>query len=710
MKPKNKHLNLFTQLSLIFLFINSFQSAAQTNVPIFSLEEIQSKSLHPFLFVYEDPSNKLGFQEVVKTKTQQKFKPFPGNQKLNAGSTYWGRVVIKNRLSWDTDWFLNIGGASFIECYIPDIKGQYTLKKSGIFRPGKEIAKVAFKRVGVPISLFSNSQAVIFFRLSSIDQSPPNFKVTLVIPMTAQTQYYQSNTLQNLIKGVFQGMLWIMLLYHFFIFLATLNRAYLLYAFYLLVIAIADLSEGQFLTGYLLDNHPKSAFYIRLIAGIQPDIIMYFLFCRYFLNAPLNAPLVNKIFSFWIVIRVVLLMIVLGILISSFNVYLANAIIYYTNAAEDLVVTLILALLFRVLPKILHLNLYMLGTLLLTLSRLITLIFNNINTLSHINWYFFSVAGSFLALLLFSLGVGLHIRLIEEKKRIAQEKTIRVQKEANEQLENKVKERTAEIEQQKEEIEAQRDNLVDLNKEISRQNRLVELNNFELTEKNELIQKQNETIEKEKAKSDELLLNILPEQTANELKEKGYATPQQYELVSVLFTDFKGFTKIAEKITPQEVIEELNYCFTAFDKILEKHNMEKIKTIGDAYMAAGGIPIANVTNPIDVIKAGLEMQQFMAQIKEEKAQKGEDMWEMRLGIHTGEIIAGVVGKKKFVYDIWGDTVNLAARMESSGEVGQVNISGETYDLIKDHFVCEYRGKIKAKNKGEVDMYFVKEVK
>lgn len=709
MKPKNKHLQLFTQLILISLFINSFHSIAQTQVPIFSLEEIQSKSLHPFLFVYEDPTNKLGFQEVVKPATQQKFKPFPGNQKLNAGSTYWGRVVIKNRLSWDTDWFLNIGGASFIECYVPDIKGQYSMKKSGIFRPGKEIAKVAFKRVGVPISLFSNSQAVIFFKLQSIDQSPPNFNVALAVPMTAQTQYYQSNSRRNLIKGIFQGLLWIMLLYHLFIFLPTRDRTYLFYTFYLLVIAIADLSEGGFLTNSLMDNHPVQGFYIGVIAGMLVEIF-YFLFSRHYLKTPEQAKLVNKIFTIWIAIRLAVLLAVLGILMTSFNASMATNIVFYTNAVEDLLVIVILVLLYKAIPHNRVLTFFLIGTLLLTLSTLIPFIFNTFNIPNRVNWYLFSLGGVFLEILFFSLGIGQRIRMIEEDKIKAQEETIRVQKEANEQLENKVKERTAEIEQQKEEIETQRDNLVDLNKEISRQNRLVELTNFELTEKNDLIQKQNDTIEKEKAKSDELLLNILPEQTANELKEKGYATPQQYELVSVLFTDFKGFTKIAEKITPQEVIEELNYCFTAFDKILEKHNMEKIKTIGDAYMAAGGIPIANVTNPIDVIEAGLEMQQFMAQIKEEKAQKGEDMWEMRLGIHTGEIIAGVVGKKKFVYDIWGDTVNLAARMESSGEVGQVNISGETYELIKDHFVCEYRGKIKAKNKGEVDMYFVKEVK
>jgi len=705
---KNSSKPLFTFL-FIWLFCYASFTTAQSQISVFSLETIQSRNLHPFLFIFADSSNQLEFKAITQTEIQQKFVPFQGNQHLKPKHTYWGRIVIQNKLTWDTDWFLNIGGASFIECYVPDIKGEYFMKKSGIFRPGKEMAKVGFKRVGVPISLFSGNQAVIFFKLQSIDQSPPNFNVALAVPITAQTQYYETNSQRNMIKGIFQGILWIMLLYHLFIFIPTRDKTYLFYTFYLLVIAIADLSEGGFMTDTMMDDHPVQAFYIRVISGMLVEIF-YVLFSRYFLDTPRNARLVDKIFTIWITVRVGLLVLVMGIMMTSFNASMATNIVFYINAVEDLLMIVILVLLYQQMPKNRVLTFFLIGTLLLTLSTLIPFIFNTFKIPNRVNWYLFSLGGVFLEILFFSLGLGQRIRMIEEEKIKAQEETIQVQKEANEQLENKVKERTAEIEQQKEEIETQRDNLVDLNKEISRQNRLVELTNFELTEKNELIQKQNETIEKEKAKSDELLLNILPEQTAHELKEKGYATPQQYQLVSVLFTDFKGFTKIAEKITPQQVIEELNFCFTAFDKIIEKYHMEKIKTIGDAYMAAGGIPTANTTNPVDAIKAGLEMQRFMAQIKEEKAKKGEEMWEMRLGIHTGEIIAGVVGKKKFVYDIWGDTVNLASRMESSGEIGQVNISGSTYELIKNDFHCEYRGKIKAKNKGEIDMYFVKSIK
>jgi class 3 adenylate cyclase len=220
------------------------------------------------------------------------------------------------------------------------------------------------------------------------------------------------------------------------------------------------------------------------------------------------------------------------------------------------------------------------------------------------------------------------------------------------------------------------------------------------------VRKTKQIIEHEKDRSDKLLLNILPEETAEELKEKGSATPKHYDKVSVLFTDFKGFTKIAEKLTPQELVAELNQCFLEFDKIIDKHNLEKIKTIGDAYMCAGGIPKANDTNPMDVVAAGLEIKEYMENLKMERESRGEDYWELRIGIHTGSVIAGVVGKNKFAYDIWGDAVNTASRMESSGIPGKVNISGTTYELIKDKFECTYRGKIQAKNKGEIDMYIV----
>jgi class 3 adenylate cyclase len=212
--------------------------------------------------------------------------------------------------------------------------------------------------------------------------------------------------------------------------------------------------------------------------------------------------------------------------------------------------------------------------------------------------------------------------------------------------------------------------------------------------------------EEAREESEKLLLNILPYKVAQELKAKGSVNPTRFENATVLFTDFKGFTRVAEGMDEQSLIEELDACFTQFDEIILRNNLEKLKTIGDSYMCAGGLPVENRTSAIDACLAALEIQSFMNQLKEIKSALNLPFWELRLGIHTGPVVAGVVGRFKFAYDIWGDTVNTASRMESGGETGKINVSKETYELVKYFFETEYRGKIHGKNKGDLDMYFV----
>lgn len=221
-------------------------------------------------------------------------------------------------------------------------------------------------------------------------------------------------------------------------------------------------------------------------------------------------------------------------------------------------------------------------------------------------------------------------------------------------------------------------------------------------------EKVNKVLDRQKLQIQTLLTNILPAEVVKELQENGRAKPRSYEKVSVLFSDFRNFTMIAEKMSPEELVKELNICFVAFDDIIERNKLEKIKTIGDAYMCAGGIPTADISHPFRIVRAAVEIQAYMKGFNQRRHELGLEPLEMRIGIHVGPVVAGVVGKKKYAYDIWGNTVNIASRMESNGEPGKINISAATYDMIKDKYICTHRGKLYAKNVGEIDMYFVQD--
>jgi adenylate cyclase len=221
-----------------------------------------------------------------------------------------------------------------------------------------------------------------------------------------------------------------------------------------------------------------------------------------------------------------------------------------------------------------------------------------------------------------------------------------------------------------------------------------------------LLYSQKKRITKQKQISDNLLKNILPEETAEELKRTGAAKAKNYDSVTVLFTDFKNFTAVSARLSAEQLVQEINYYYSQFDTIISKYNLEKIKTIGDSYMCAGGLPVATITHAVDVIDAAVDMISFVEKEKTQRQKAGRIYLEMRIGINTGAVVAGIVGIKKFTYDIWGDTVNIASRMESAGFEGLINISESTYQLIKDKYQCTYRGEIEAKNKQKLKMYFV----
>ncbi|MFN5417229.1 MAG: adenylate/guanylate cyclase domain-containing protein [Flavobacteriia bacterium] len=286
----------------------------------------------------------------------------------------------------------------------------------------------------------------------------------------------------------------------------------------------------------------------------------------------------------------------------------------------------------------------------------------------------------FWLLSIFFIGVFI---LIFTRKRIDAERRQQVR------LEMKIAERTREIREQNIKIEKQKEKIEEKRDQLEEQKRLLEV---------------------EKEKTEKLLKNIIPESTFQEIKTKGKASARAYKTVSVMFTDFVGFTKIAEKMSPSDLVSELDIYFSKFDEIIINNNLEKIKTIGDAYMCAGGVPVRNNTNPIDACLAALQIQEAMQIMREEAKETGRNVWDLRLGINTGEVTAGVIGSEKLAYDIWGATVNQAQRMEMLGEPGKVTISGQTFQYIEPYFLCTFKGKVKSKSKGLIDMYTVESIK
>ena len=256
-------------------------------------------------------------------------------------------------------------------------------------------------------------------------------------------------------------------------------------------------------------------------------------------------------------------------------------------------------------------------------------------------------------------------------------------------LEMKIRDRTREIKEQNRKIESQKEKIEEERNKVIEQQRLLQI---------------------EKDKTERLLKNVMPESTAEELKKSGKARARAYKIVSVLFTDFVGFTKISDRMPATELVKKLDVYFTRFDEIIVKNNLEKIKTIGDAYMCAGGVPVRNNTNPIDACLAALQIQAYMLQRKHEAIANNEEYWTLRLGINTGDVIAGVIGSERLAYDIWGATVNQAQRMEMMGEPEQVTITGSTFKYIEPYFECEFMGKAQTKSHGLIDMYVVKRIK
>lgn len=241
----------------------------------------------------------------------------------------------------------------------------------------------------------------------------------------------------------------------------------------------------------------------------------------------------------------------------------------------------------------------------------------------------------------------------------------------------------------------------DLVKRIARlmeENKELSMINKQLTDNSEKLQND---VDKLKSKLHEI------KTTGTVIDDKNREETLRFKMATVLFADIEGFTKIYEETNSHDIIDELDNIFFEFDQISAKYNIEKIKTIGDTYMSAGGVPIKNITNPIDVVMAALEMRHKLNKIQADRLKNNKKIWEIKVGMHTGPVTATTMGRKKISYNLKGDTVNIASRMEATCEVGEINISVMTYEMVREYFVCEYFGKMPVKYKGDIDMYYVK---
>ncbi len=610
----------------------------------------------------EDKSGALTIEEAASPGYEAQFKP-SREDALNFGvtsSAIWIRFRLRNTDPEATpNWLLSLDYPLFdyVSLYRKNsATGQWEEEKSGDGYPFRN-RKIAHRNFLFELPLPDTAAQTYYLRFAT------SGSLQIGPHLHTERELSIENMYSEIGYGLFFGALLIMIGYNLFLFFSLWDRAYLAYVLVILFSLLVQASFSGHINQYLLGNTPLLANGSVPLFMAGAGLTMNF-FAITFLDTRQFARRIHRILKALLVLAA-LDMLLVFFLPARLTISLAGLIIMVTS------LMMIVAGIRSLINGNKSARYFLLAWVMLLAGVLIT----SLRNFGLLTPNFFTVNsmkfGAIMEVILLSMALSDKYNLFKKEKEAAQSKMLRMQQEANKVLEEKVLERT-----------------------------------LQLAEANQELSATLEVVDQERQKSDRLLLNILPEETAAELKEHGLASPKHYDRVSVLFTDFRDFTRLVEQMTPQQVIEELSYCFTAFDDICDRHRLEKIKTIGDSYMAAGGLPRPNDTNPADAVRAALEILEWTENWKTEKRNKGEEPWEIRIGIHTGPVVAGVVGKNKFAYDIWGDTVNHASRMESAGQPGQVNISEATYQLVRHEFRCVYRGEITVKNLGDLKMYWV----
>ena len=584
----------------------------------------------------------------------------------NPGTTYWLKFNLHNSTSQDNEWVLSFDSWSMVDFYYKDAnESNYRHKRSGNLLPfnDRDYPRGNNCFILLPFSRLQTMDCLVKLSLDYSKCDYPPYDLNFKIYDRGTLDHYESEVRQY--TSMFLGIFLVMFLFNLFVYISIRDINYL---YYLGVVLMFMLTSADLL-GYnvsilkWIPSFPANKNYFN-IAIVTLISFFSVLFCRSFLSVPTRYPFWDKIFKLLMGIFIV------DVIVLLYDFRVGTDI---SNIVSLLFILIIAVVIIKSVIDRYPSAIFLLLAMVFTIAGSFIAIFAQLGILpmNDFNMKYALPIGSCLEMVLFSFALGFRINLLKRENEQKQLKIIsqlqeneKLQNLAKQELELKVEERTHEIKIQK------------------------------------------DMIQFEKERSEKLLLNILPKSTSEELMRTGKATPRSYEAATVMFTDYVLFTTIAEKLTPRELVEDLDYCFGSFDDIIKKYGIEKIKTIGDAYMCVSGVPVPVATHAIDMVKAGLEIQQFMQDWKKSKLAKGQTPFELRVGIHTGPLTAGVVGKQKFAFDIWGSTVNLASRLEAGGAPDRVNISGSTFELVKSEFNCSYRGKIAIKNKGEIDMYFV----
>ena len=637
---------------LICVLLNGLPALAQTT-PVQVRQDAQSIDLTAHGWALEDPDGNLTLEDVRAASVGSRFKP----GSLTPGftpSAFWFRFTLRSEAPVPAIWWLDSGDRFMqeVDVYWPDASGAYQRQSASSTRPFAE-RPLSTSKFTFPISLAPGKTVEIFLRARSNGYMPVAFYPSLWMPEAHQEA---ANRVSH--QWLFYvGMAAALISFNFLLFLFIRDRNYLFY-----VLAQASMAwwvgASRFGSGvayeFLWPNSPRFDQLALSLSAAATGLFAY-LFQSRMMELPRVRPDIDR---YWRIINwmycVAIGFIVLGTLLPQlipahlrqtgfrFGAYI-GILFFGCNAYA-------LYALARTGTRVAKVLLIAWLPMLLILSYAWSLTYFGIR----IDWVIPPlILASGMEMVLMSLALADRINQARKEKARAQAERVALLQQSERELESMVVQRTEEL-------------------------------------------------RREQTRAKELLHNILPAGLADELSATGKASSARYESVTVMFSDFSQFTQTASTIPADRLVAELNEIFGAFDDICDELGVEKIKTIGDSYMAAAGLPEPCADHAQRCVRAGLRMTEYLAQRNRKTAFK----WALRVGVHSGPVVAGVVGKRKYAFDIWGDTVNLASRIENSGEVGRVNVSAYTYDLIQKEFECEYRGRVNAKGKGALDMYFV----